>query len=98
LKFWEQIKLWHAFERMVGNLPDTSDIMHEFHLRVGREIEIIKILQRNKKTTPNQELWLAKMQSRIDALQGCSKYKDNYVQKICAWGASPLARRQDTRR
>ena len=73
-----------------GGFPDTVDILEEFTGRVDREINILKILQRHGKISVRQIVLMGKMEDRLAALERNSRYREDYIKRLCSWGGMSI--------
>jgi len=92
LKFWAMVKSWHQFERIMGKTVDLEDVWVEFKSRVQNEIAILQILDEKTKLGSAGKVWLHEMTDRLQKLEGSSKYRETYLQRLCLWGQMSVGR------
>ena len=85
LSHWQMVKIWHSFQRMLGQHINMQDCYLEFRDVVSREIHIIQGLGKLRTLSPKQEAQLKFMQDRLDKLAASPKYKESYTRRLCTW-------------
>ena len=85
LKFWQMVKVWHSFERMMGHGVDQQDCYLEFCDVVKREIELLQAVAQVRPLSSLQQRWKAEMQERLQKLAGSEKYKLSYCRRLTSW-------------
>jgi len=68
LKFWQMVKVWHSFERMMGHGVYHQDCFLEFFEVVQREIELLEAVAKVKPLSASQQRWKEEMQERLQKL------------------------------
>ena len=84
-KFWQMVKIWHSFERMMGHNVDATDIYQEFVDVVGREIQILERAARIAQLSKVEEMWVETMKGRLERLSLSYKYRMSYTERLMSW-------------
>ena len=85
LKFWQMVKVWHSFERMMGHGVDQQHCYLEFCDVVKREVELLEAVTKVRQLSPLQQSWKAEMQERLQKLAGSEKYQASYCRRLTSW-------------
>jgi hypothetical protein len=84
-KFWQMVKVWHSFERMMGHGVDYQDCFLEFLEVVQREIELLEVVAKARPLSALQQRWKEEMQERLQKLAGSERYKQSYGRRLIRW-------------
>ena len=92
MKFWVMVKGWHAFERMLAKTVHIEDVWLELKARVLHEIAILDAFEEKVKISAKQIVWRGELKSRLKKLESDGKYRERYLQRLCAWGQMTIGR------
>jgi hypothetical protein len=85
LKFWQMVKVWHSFERLMGHAVDQQDCYLEFCDVVQREIELLEAVAKVRPLGALQQRWKDEMQERLQKLNASESYRHSYSRRLTAW-------------
>ena len=84
-KFWQMVKAWHSFERLMGHGVDQQDCYLEFCDVVQREVELLEAVQKVRPLSASQQRWQGEMKERLQKLAASEGYRQSYNKRLLTW-------------